>query len=350
LNDITRLTKKYSHILLILFFSLLTVAALLKLGNIDISLDTLARVDWFWYTLVFITFYISVIARGIRWQRILNTLGWPVQRGYAIALLTAGWFGSAVLPARAGDIGRIAMLKQNYDIPIAKGLASITAERAMDVFAILTMAVIAVLITLQDKIPPQALQLMIITAVLFGSGLLGLLAMPSLENWLREARFLQQHLPTALWILYSKLIEFGFNLLHGVRDLSKHPATLLLLVGESFLIWIYDMLIIHFTLYAIASPLTIAQSTVAAMLSDLSIAIPLTPGGLGQFELVLIALLALFDLPTSDGALTALLVRFAIFWTFIPISGLVTYLFGFSRVLSWNHQPKPADSASAMIN
>lgn len=347
----THLLKKYSRLLLLLGLSLLTVFALIRLGNIDISWQTLAQVHWGWYSLVFFLFYLSVVARGLRWQRILNTMGWPVNRLYAVTLLTAGLFGSAILPARAGDVGRVAMLKQEYHIPFTTSIASITTERAMDVFAILTMAVIGGLIALQGRLPLEVLQLMGLTAVLFGIGLLGLIAMPTIESWLREINWLRQRLPLPPigWTIYDKLIDFGFGLIHGVRTLGQHPLTLLIVITESFFIWLYDGFIVYFTLKTIGIELAFAESLFVSMVADLAIAIPLTPGGLGQFEAALIALLTLFDVATPDGSLTALLLRFAIFWSFIPVSGLITYIFGFSRILSWTTTPATsADTTSAV--
>ena len=126
--------KKYAHLLIILLLSIATIFGLLRLGNIDISLETLARVKGLWLFLGFVAFYASVVARGLRWQRILHIMGWRVGSIYAQTLLTAGLFISSVLPARAGDVGRVAMLKQDYKIPVSQGAASIAAEYGRNPF------------------------------------------------------------------------------------------------------------------------------------------------------------------------------------------------------------------------
>lgn len=339
LQQLRQLAQKYSTLLLTLFFSLLTVAALIRLGDIDISLATLTTVQWQWYALVFVMFYLSVIARGLRWRRILNTLGYPISRLYAIGLLTAGLFGSSILPARAGDVGRVAMLKQDHDIPITHSIASIAAERATDVFAVLTLAVIGGLIALQGRMPIEAIQLMGLTAILFGVGFVGLIVTPALGDWLRHPTWLQQRLPlpNIIWTIYGKGVDFGLNLVDGVRRLGQSPVILMVIIVESFIIWLYDVLILYFSLWAIDIDLNFPATMFASMVADLAIAMPLTPGGLGQFEVVLISLLSLFDITTSEGAFASLLVRFAIFWSWIPMSGLITYAFGFARLMDWKN-------------
>ncbi len=342
LHDLTRFAKRYSTIILLIFFSLLTLAALVRLSDLDLSWETLRQVEWRWYALVFGLFYLSVIARGLRWRRILHNLGYPVRRLYAVTLLTAGLFGSAILPARAGDVGRIAMLKQDYNVPIAHSLASIATERAMDVLAILSLAIIGGVIALREQIPLEAAQLMGLTALLFTLGLTGLIVTPYFEQWLREPIWLRRNLPLPqiVWTIYEKLLDFGFSLVHGVRRLGQSPLTLLLVLAESFVIWLYDVLILYFSLWAIGVSLDLPAAMFVSMVADLAIAIPITPGGLGQFEAALIALLTIFGVSTSEGALTALLIRFAIFWTWIPISGLITYAFGFARLMDWRNVAK----------
>jgi uncharacterized protein (TIRG00374 family) len=172
--------KKYKRLFLILALSLLMIWVLIKLGNVDLSLATLRRVHWGWYSLVALSYYASIVARGWRWQRILGAMGWPVDFVYATTLLTAGLFLSAVLPARAGDVGRVAMLRQDHQIPVAQGIASIAGERALDVFAILTLALLGAWLALSGRMPPEVIQLIVGVGSLLVIGLIGLLVAPGI--------------------------------------------------------------------------------------------------------------------------------------------------------------------------
>lgn len=340
--------KKYAHLIIIAVLSAVTVLGLLRLGKIDISLDTLLRVNGWWLLLAFITFYLSIVARGLRWQHILSTMDRPVPTLYAQTLLTAGLFISSILPARAGDIGRVTMLKQDHKIPISQGVASLAAERALDVFAVLVLALIGALLALPGRVPSEVLQLMVVTGVLLVMGLVGLLAIPSLEGWLRQPGWLWRRIPQVVRPFYEKVVDFGFALVHGVRDLAQKPLALAAIVAESFGIWLLDALIVHLVLFSLNLHVPFSVSLVSSMVGVLATIVPLMPGALGQFEAGVISVLTLLSVSTADSSLTALLVRFISLWSFIPVSGLITYIFGFSRALSLSSKTPETEEAAGV--
>lgn len=342
--------KKYAHLLIIFVLSLVTIFGLLRLGHIDISMDTLRRVHWFWLGMGFVAFYASVVARGLRWQRILKTMGWPVGFVYSQTLLTAGLFLSGILPARAGDIGRVAMLKQDYKVPVASGVASIAAERALDVFSVLVLTIIGAMWALQGHIPQEWLQLIIGTGMLFILAFVGLLVMPSVEGWLRQPGWVWRMVPLRLCPFYQKIVDFGFALIHAVRDLGQKPLALGVILIESFVIWILDAVIVHTVLLSLGINAAIKVSLVGSMVGVLATIAPIMPGALGQYEAGLIALLTLLGVPTAEASLAALVVRFISLWTFIPVSGLITYIFGFSRALSLNPKSLKSGEISAVTS
>ena len=335
--------KKYRRLLAILILSIITIFALLRLGNIELNAETLRRVNWAWLLLAFIVFYSSIFVRGLRWQHILKTMGWPINYGYVQTLMMAGLFISMILPARVGDVGRVAMLKQDHKTPFAQSIASIATERALDVFSILVLAIIGAIWALQGRVPPDVFKLMIGATILFGLGLIGLLAIPSFEGWLRRPGRLEAMVPATIWSLYQRILDFGFTLIHSIRALGRHPVALGLVVVMSLYIWLCDSLIIYFALISIGASSPLSVSLFAGMVSDLVAAVPITPGALGQFDATLIGLLMLFDLTKTQSSLAVLLLRFTSLWSFLLIGGAVTYVFGFSRALNLNGQQPSAD-------
>ena len=337
--------KKYRRLLVITILSLLTIFALIRLGNIDLSADTLRRVDWRWLLLGFVIFYSGVFVRGRRWQRILKTMGWSLSYGYTQTLLMSAFFVSLILPARLGDVGRVVMLRQNHNIPLTTGIASLAGERALDVFAILVLAFVGAMWTLQGRVPTQVLQLMLGVAVLFALGLLALLAAPGFEKWLRQPGKIADLVPAKIWALYQKGLDFGFNLIKAVRALGRSPLALTLAILESLYIWLCDVLIIYFGLISLGAAAPLNVSLFTSMVSDLTVAVPITPAGLGQFEAVLVWLLTLFGVSTAPASLIVLLARLISFWSFLPIGAAVTYIFGFARLLQFNSSSTVIDEA-----
>jgi uncharacterized protein (TIRG00374 family) len=272
--------------------------------------------------------------------------------------MIAGLFISAILPARLGDVGRVAMLKQDYKIPIAQGIASIATERALDIFSILVLAMMGGLWALQGHIPGQYGQVMLGTTFLFIIGLTGLLVSPSLERWLRHpfpgwqtlTRFTSP--PHKSGVLYQKTLDFTFSMIHGVRTLGKHPLILTLVLVESLYIWVGDALLVYFALVSINAAAPLAVTLFSMMVSDLIAAVPLTPGAIGQFEVALAGILTLLGVGRADSTLAVILLRLVSLWTLIPVSGLITYFFGFSRMFNLkvnafqNEPPTPTPATS----
>jgi uncharacterized protein (TIRG00374 family) len=336
--------KKYRHLIAILIFSLLTIAGLLYVARIDFSLDSLERVNWTWLPAIFFVFYVSIFARGVRWQHILKAMGRPVGLIYLEALLMAGFFLSSTIPARAGDIGRVVMLKQDKGLPVSTSVASIAVERALDVFSVLILTLIGGMVALEGRLPPTILRVTAGTALLFVIGFAALLAMPSLETWLRRPMFQTSADGAPLTdgpdrkqkarTLYNKGIDFGMATIHGIQTLARNRPALGLVLLDSFIIWLLDGVILYLTLVSLGIVAPFSVSLFSSMVGTLATIAPLTPGALGQFEAALIGSLALFDISPGQSSLAALLLRTVSLWTFIPVTALVTYIFGFSRILN----------------
>jgi uncharacterized protein (TIRG00374 family) len=314
-----------TRLALIAILGILTLLALVRLGNIDISLDTLRRIQPGYLAVAIAVHYSGFAVRGDRWRRLLVAMGHPVSYGYAFSLLLAGWFISALVPARAGDLARAGLLRRDHDVPVASGLGSIAAERAFDALALVLLAALAGAWALAGRTPDWVWQSAAVMAGLFIIAAVGLIAVPRLESWLAGL---------ATWPLYQKALHFGFDLLRSIRALGRQPAALLVVAAQSVYIWLCDALLAYLLLGGLGYPVSPPVAAFTAMAADLAVTVPLTPGAVGQFETAFVGLLALFAVPASQAGLAVLLNRFISFWTFIVFSGLVTYLSGLNRALA----------------
>jgi uncharacterized protein (TIRG00374 family) len=313
------------RLVVIAVLGILTLLLLIQLGDIDISVDTLRRIRPVYLLGAIGVHYSGFAMRGDRWRRLLAGMGYPVSFGYALSLLLAGWFISALVPARAGDLARAGLLRRDHDVPIATGLGSVAAERAFDALALVFLAAVAGVWALAGRAPAWVWQSVAFTSSLFVAAVVGLIAFPHVQGWLSSL---------LRWPLYQKALRFSFDLLNSVRDLGRHPVVLTVVGVQSIYVWLCDVFLAYLLLYGLGSPLPLAVAAFTAMGADLAVTVPITPGAVGQFEAAFVGLLALFAVPTSQASLVVLLNRFVSFWTFILFSGLVTYLTGLGRVLA----------------
>ncbi|MFQ5576239.1 MAG: YbhN family protein [Anaerolineae bacterium] len=317
--------KRLSRLLVLLILGLLTLLLLLKLGDIDISVATLRRIDPVYLIIAIAVHYSGFAVRGWRWQKLLAGLNHRLSFTYTTALLMSGWFVSALIPARLGDVARATMLRRDHSVPLARGFASIAAERALDILAILSLAAVASVWALAGRTPGWMWQTIAGGATLFGAALVLLLAAPKLE--LRLLTLLP-------WTMYRRVMQFGFDLLDSIRQLGRRPGVLALVAGQSVYIWLCDVFLMYFVFLSIGSATGLSISAFTSMAVDLAAAVPVIPGALGQVEGTAVGVLALFNIDPRQSSLMILLNRFISFWTFIIASGVVTYLFGFSQALN----------------
>ncbi len=319
--------KRYARALTIFTLGLLTILLLLKLGNIEISMDTLRRIDAKYLLLAILVHYSGFVLRGWRWQKLLSGMGHRLKYSYTTTLLVSGWFVSALLPARLGDVLRATLLKRDHQIPLAEGFASIATERALDIFAILLLALLAATWALAGRTPAWVWQSIGGGAILFVLVVVILLASPQLERFFAKLFH---------WSIYQKIVRFGFELLANVRKLGKNPRLLWAVLGQSFYIWACDVFLMYFVLLSVGVIAPISLAAFVGMTVDLAASVPIIPGALGQVEGTALGVLSLFQISPEKSTMTILLNRFISYWTFIIVSGAVAYFFGFSKAFKNN--------------
>jgi uncharacterized protein (TIRG00374 family) len=305
-----------------------SIALLVWLAGGQAALTRVAGANWALLGIAVLVHYGSFGLRGHRWQRLLAALGYPLPYLYTTSLLLAGWFTSALLPARAGDLLRVGVLRlddrRHAPVPVASSLSSIVLERVLDILAILTLGAGFGFALLRDQLPPWLLGSYLVgLALLIGFGVVLLVAPPVLN----ALRALSQH---RLW---QGAIGFLAHFVGGLRTLFRQPATALLVMAESLAIWLCDALVLWLVVLSLSVPLSLPAAAFVALTVDVLAAVPLTPGGVGQIDAAYAALLALLALPATQVGTVVLLVRFITYWSFLVFSGLVTVVAGFGRLL-----------------
>lgn len=325
----TTLRLEPRRLLLLGLLAVATIALLLTLGDGKSTLSTLALADWRLLALAALIHYGGFALRGHRWQLLLGALGYRLGYLYTTGLLLAGWFVSALLPARAGDAFRVVVLRlppaSQPTVPVAPAIGSIVLERALDILAILLLGATFSVGVLQGRVPSWLLWLYGATLVLLLLVAGVFLATPPLLERLRPLS------PRPLW---HKTLDFITQIADSLRQLAQHPSTALVVISESLLIWLCDGLLLWLVVLSLGQPFTLAAANFVALTVDIIAAVPLTPGGMGQVETAYAALLALIAQSGLPIAAVILATRAISYWSFLVLSGVVTVLAGFGRAFN----------------
>lgn len=258
------------------FAKLVVTVSLLALlfWRIDVteSLRTIRDAFGAWLGLVLLTSVLLIGSSILKWRALLSSLGIEVSVRTLCRLYTLGIFASSILPGLVGgDVVRWQVLgrRTGRSIEVA---ASILAERASGVVAIVVLAPLAVLIDPARLATPVVIALIAgaIVAVVGGLALAAnrrLAVMVAYRT--RRARFAA---------LLRPLYE-----LH--RTLRRFPARVLwIAMGYSVAFYVLGGLYMYLLTRAFAVPLSFPASFSAQILVNLVGLLPVSLGGLGVVQ------------------------------------------------------------------
>ena len=283
----------------------------------------------------------TFVLRAVRWVWILRPVGrvpfFPAFRATAI-----GFAANTVLPARAGEILRPAILARERALPFPALLASIVFERILDAMSQLFFLGLALAAGpsggAMGSFASSRIRWVVaaIAAVAIGVALFAVLWRAATERLLE--RFLRL-LPGRFRDVARRI---ALTFLDGFASL-KTPRLALLVVSSSLFMWFVINVQIYCAMRAFGLDLPLSAAYVVTTAAVLGLVVP-TPGGVGGYHAaVQFALTNIFRVPLAAATGVALLAH-AI--SFVPISLIGFVLFAASPLRNkglHELQRKPVD-------
>lgn len=286
----------------------------------------LRGLDWksFWdtirnghYQILLLTIPIASLnyfIRAIRWSVLIHS----EKKVSVISIFWAnmvGYMGNAYLPARAGEILRSVFLGREKGLGVSFVLATALIERALDVIALVIIGSTAMLG--QSSIPSELQNAMRVTAGIGVIGLIFILVMPYQEK-LSFSVLNKLPLPDKFRAMLSEQIS---RFLIGMRSL-QNAKRLITFIALTIIIWFVDALANVIGVHIIGQNLNIGQALILLAALGLSSAIPSTPGYIGVYQFVAVAVLVPFGFSRPD-ALAYILISQILNYLVITFWGLV---------------------------
>jgi len=113
----------------------------LKLGLFKIGRD-LAGANYFWVGISLIAALISHWYRALRWNLLINTLGYKPRAIITFYSVLIGYLANVAVP-RLGEVTRCAVLSKSEKIPTDKLIGTVLLERGIDLLSLLALIIIA---------------------------------------------------------------------------------------------------------------------------------------------------------------------------------------------------------------
>ena len=265
----------------------------------------------------FFVYYSSFIFRTLRWQRLLDNVGYSRKEGVPMPsalglgeILYLSWFANCVTVARLGDAYRGYMLKRSAGVSFTVTMGTILAERLLDLVVLAGLMAVSVFVAFRGSLPPEAESALIGGVILAAVGLIGLASLRHLRPLIARV------LPERLFRHYHGIESGIIGSLKGIPQLT----------GFSIAGWMIEALTLWLTARSLDAPLSIIGAMVVALVASLLTTIPFTPAGLGFAESGMVLVLGRLGLDPNLAGAVALLNRVINYWSIIVL-GTILYLF-----------------------
>jgi uncharacterized protein (TIRG00374 family) len=219
-----------------------------------------------WLAIAVAICLIAWVLRGWRYRTILLSLGYPVRLWVSTACIFVSQTANLIIPARLGDFIRVFILKHEYSTTYSEGISSIVVERVFDVFTVAMIGAIAILFIV--NVPPWVYAVTILPII-------------------AGAVFFVFLFCTGKCTADNKYIRIVLTMLHEIRKASLSVRSLVVLSASSIVIWLFDILVCVSVVMMLGQTVPFPVVVLAIVIGNLVKAVPLTPGGMGTYELAL---------------------------------------------------------------
>ena len=250
--------------------------------------------------------FASVPLRGLRWQIFLAPVqDVPLRVTSSGTLL--GLFANNVLPLRLGELVRSYYVAKQTSAPMSQVLGSVLVERAVDYISFLVLLALLPFM----GVVPQQFSVPLIWALVIGS-VVGLITL-----WI-ALRSQGQALVRGRLRLFLADLQLAFTSLRQARDISK-------IVLTSVGVWLFYLLSTYVTLLAMDLQLSMADAFLILVVTTVVLSVPITPGSIGTYHVVVIALLVKVLSVEQSQAQAAAVVLHAVGIIPYTVTGAIVY-------------------------
>jgi glycosyltransferase 2 family protein len=289
--------------------------------NLKELAEVLAHANYWWLVPGVAVYFVAVWARSWRWHHLLKPLK-PVPTNRLFPTVCIGYFGNNILPARAGELLRAAVLKKDEEIAISASLATIIIERVFDGvvmlgFVFINLSELARLTQASGFIGDIRTLALIGTGIFLGAlAVFLVLAMYPERSLALVDRIVTRLIPEKYAL---KILGLTDRFLGGLASL-RSPRTVFMVFITSVIIWLLETAKYWFVMHAFPFEVSFFALMLMNGIVNLATTIPSAPGYVGTFDAPGIAVLQAYAVPKAIAAAYTLALHAAL-WAPVTLLG-----------------------------
>jgi len=322
------LKKHILSVIQYLFFLLIGLVLLwLVFRKIDVK-DVAAEIRtarYEWLLLSIILGVFSHIARAMRWNILIRSMGYKTDTPTTFYAVMVGYMANTAFP-RLGEVTRCGVLAKKKGIPFNALFGTVISERVFDMIVLLLIMIAVILFQLSmlsefvnkyiiSYLTGMANRDNLILAIIL---LIVVIVLPLALFRIFFNRIRKLH-------IYNKVIDFLRGLLDGVKTIMriKHKWSFL---GLTVMIWTLYTLMTYTAFFALeaTSGLNFFDAITVMSLGSLGMVAPV-PGGIGAYQFIVKAILTEIFLIPSEPAVSYSIILWAAQSVMILVLGTLSY-------------------------
>ncbi|HCE16803.1 MAG TPA: TIGR00374 family protein [Anaerolinea thermolimosa] len=281
-------------------------------------------------------YFVGVWVRSWRWHYMLRPLK-KIPTATMFPIVTIGYMGNNIYPARAGEILRAVILKQREGVPVSASLATVIVERIFDGvvmlgFVFINLPELARLTHNSGVIGRMDIRTLALVGSLAFFGALLVFLLAAMFPHVTE-RLLDRILPILPARLREKTRDLTLRFLSGLESL-RSPLEALMIFITTVIIWLLETAKYWFVMHAFSFEVSFFGLMLMNGIVNLATTLPSAPGYVGTFDAPGIAVLVAYAVPPEIAAGYTLVLHAAL-WFPITLLGAYYYL---RQPLRWGKQ------------
>lgn len=306
--------------------------------------QVLKAANYWWLIPGVAVYFIALWARSWRWHYLLRPLK-AIPTTTMFPIVTIGYAGNNIFPARAGEVVRAVVLKRKQGVAISASLATIIVERVFD--GIVMLAFVFVNLAELTRLTGVSIDIAGFTfgireiaiwgsVAFFGALAIFLVAAMFPAPTDRLVTWLVEHLvPTRL---RGQTLGISRRFLGGLESL-RSPLDVLMVFVTSVIIWLLETVKYWFVMHAFRFSVSFFALMLMNGVVNLATTIPSAPGYLGTFDLPGIAVLQAYNISREVAASYTFVLHFALWF---PVTAVGLY-YMFREGIKWTETIRAKD-------